>query len=652
MSLFLELGLYTLVLYGIFWLLFYPIGVSLLSSQLPPYLRVPTGLCLGILIQGVFAVLLQMLGITPVMRSISTACLALLGLTLCRRGKGSRGKESSGKGKGVALDCRPHWQRWGSLHLMFFLFLLFCVHSAAFPDGDLRSSSAEVTQLLTGLPTDHLITYNTARFVVEGISPSIEVVPTWRVTERAPMAGMAVASVFHFLKLSETAHWLGSSPGVYYIFQSAMSFFNCLPLLAVFVLANEYLGRREGILGVLLLGMSPFFVLNAIYPWPKMMMAFFFITALALCLDARDKPGNFVLCGILMAGAYLCHSIALFYIVGFFLFVIFSRYGMRLLERLQGGLAALRRASSTSSGTSSSGPSSSGLSSSGLSSSGLSSSGPASFGLGEEGPRNMFAALSIKGILLTAMSCGALLLPWLLFTAWLGASSRRLLYMHAFCILDYDVDAVPLLSAMQRYYNEFGLSGILYTRWSNLLYPVDPFPLIGDVYRHGLSLTYLLERLSHYSFYALVFAYGPLGLPLIALGFVSACRKSIRLQTMSAILLTAFPFMLLIFGCASYLTNHIWVYPLFVGMLLWMPCVYRLPSGAVALALHLGVNIAVIVFGFWFGKQTSAYLHGDGQYLAIQVALLFVIVLTSSWLLYKAEAAESGDFLETEGRPG
>lgn len=537
-----------------------------------------------------------MLGLTVVMRSILTIIVVLASLTVwvIRHSR-------------LAPCRRTMYRQLGVAHVLLFLFLLFCVHSAAYPLGDLRNSSAEVTQLLTGLPTDHLITYNTARFVVEGISPKIEVVPTWSVAERAPLAGLAVASLFHLLNLSERAHWLGSSPGIYYLFQSCMSFFNCLPLLSVFLLAGSYLGKREAILSLLLLGISPFFIINAIYPWPKMMMAFFFMTAISIWVEAENKGSDYILSGLLLAGAYLCHSIALFYILGFFLYIFLSSRWACLRNFLPRFL--------------------------------LPKFGRHSSCLDQRA--------NAKTIMITAVSCFALLSPWLLFTWWLGASSRRLLYMHAFCILDYDVDAVPLLSAVWRYFTEAGFQGIVSARLSNAVYPFDPLPLIRDIHQHGLSLVYVLERLSHYSFYTLVFAYGPFGLPLILCGFFCAGKPS-RLRLISAILLTAFPLMLIVFGCANYLTNHVWVYPLFVGLAIWMSSIFRTLFGALVLAVHLGVNITIIIWGFWFGKQTSAYLHSSSEYLIIQLAILCAIVVAAGFFLSRTLRRSETETVEAE----
>ncbi|HQH28229.1 MAG TPA: hypothetical protein PLP17_12585, partial [Oligoflexia bacterium] len=311
-------------------------------------------------------------------------------------------------------------------YLVWLLYFVLTLAATAFPRGDFREITAHTSMMLANLPIDNHIPYNFARYIVEHIDPNkLEVVPTWRASDRGPLGGLAAALFFILLGEKEQLPWLLTSPGLYFVCQAVVSFLNLLSLLGVWVLAVELLDRTSARYAVILTGINYFYFLNIFFSWPKFLMAYFLLCALYLW----QRLGLRLWAGIFFAGAMLSHDSAAFCLAVSGLLLLYEAAKNAALAIKSGQTVFLHRS------------------------------------------REFMRTLLPMGI-----GFAATMAPWVLYKRFYSPPSPRLLYLHLFCDKDTSTVKSSFCEALRAYLRDNSWNEIIGTRVYNLWYPFDPYP--------------------------------------------------------------------------------------------------------------------------------------------------------------------------------
>lgn len=462
---------------------------------------------------------------------------------------------------------------------LIFLYAYLATVFVAFPDGNFKDISWDQTIHLSTLPVDSVIPYNVSRYIVERIDPNLlEVVPSWRMSDRGPLGGMSNAVIFLFLGLEESARWVTSSPGLYFAYSLVITSANLLSLLAVLFIGWEWFGRRGALCSTLILTTTYFYFLNTFFTWPKFFMAYYVLTALAIWLSRK----NWLLTGILFGGASLSHNSALF---SFLIFTTFALGGL--------GISLFKQQTSL--------------------------------------PQALRNGGSFLGGYIVITS------PWIIFKQLFSAPSPRLVYMHAFCIFDPDVDKLSFSDAFSRYLSNNSLNMIIETKMMNIIYPFNPSWLVEHM-TPWRGVMYFLFNISHLVFFQLYLAVGVIFFifSLMAL-YCSRKDKSFPLIVWSmGICLGAVVVLALASGCANNTVNHQWAYQAFLAIALaagWVlsrggVIVWSLASIGIALNITLGVAY------LWYRPTLKPFLHAGSSYTLELAFILSLYICTLLTLIF------------------
>lgn len=549
-------------------LLLYPLGY-LLAFALPRKLQ--TLSCFGL--SAVFFVVLVLLwryfGFSTSELLIPLYLISLLAIwATAKRG---------GFSELCSLDSLPGY-------LFMFAYYLLVLALSAYPDGELTSISGEGVRQITGLPIDNIIPFNFSRYLVEDISfEAMEVVPTWPASSRGPLAGVLVAVVFVMLSVSENLAWLGTSPGVYFVFQSTLVFLNSLVLYAVWRLSRYFFSSRVAGWSALAIATSSFVLTNILFTWPKFLMTYFVLSALMLLYQQSAKRPLFAYLGVLFAGAYLSHQMALFYLLPLALYLF-----LRSIRSLQESLRAAMSHSIV---------------------------------------RQWYIREKLLDLVYFISTLSLSLLPWFLLKAGLPQAGKRMQYLHLFCISDQEVSALSLADAASRYIEENSFFEILSARVQNLWFPFDVFQLgisLGEIFSSPYRL---FSSMALASFFQLLFAVGPIAFFLAVFSLRVAPRareKRVILQLLS-LPFAALVVASVVFACPASTLNHVWAYPAIV--ILFMAAAYCTRAESIVPSILFvfacGSNTLLTLLNLFYPSDGVLWLHASSQYyLAPSIALV------------------------------
>ncbi len=463
------------------------------------------------------------------------------------------------KTKGVSTVC-----------LTLFLYYLFSLVSASFPDGTPLHVTPETIRAISGegLPLDNSIPYNFSRYVIERVDPNIvEIMPTWKMSDRGPLAGLLVAAILLMLGVKETAIWLGATPTNYFIYQALMSYLNILPALALWIIARRYSGSRSAMIALLICFTTSFFFVNVLYSWPKFFATYFLLAALLLLNEKR----TFVLSAVILAGGTLAHNIGSLYFISCLCFVV----GPRLIAALTW----------------------------------------ARF-------QNLLSFLAMYFVVL---------LPWKFFQWEVAPPSGRLVGLHLFCNSAVDLSQTSLQTAFADYLNNQTFSEFLATRVGNLLYPFKVHYLFSEGRGLFSNPIQFLSVYARVGFYQFVPALGILVFVLLLISLLSR-RTRDTLQKERPFLIVGFGVLLLSalsFGCPTSTVNHVWAYSAFLASLLPVSSLLgRLGFSGIILAALIGItNGIVLLFRQFVVTDFSPLLHGSSFYLGLVTGGFLLMVL-------------------------
>lgn len=467
-----------------------------------------------------------------------------------------------------------------TLLALTFCYLALTLAVSAFPDLNYLDVSPRLTMDLSSLPIDNMIPYNFARYVLNRIDPnSINVIDVWKASDRGPIAALSFAGIALALGLSDPGPWSSGAPGVFFIYQAFITFLNLFSLFAVWTLAREFATPRAAALSLLTLLTGSFYFVNVLFSWPKFLMAYFVLTAIALQV-LRASP---VLTGTFAAAASLSHDSAAFCVAGIGLLILCSCY------QLKGNLRA----------------------------------------------RAMPLIHFVLGYALLTS-------PWSLYKKLYSPPSPRLIYFHLFCDTRESLNSTSFSEALQYYLAHNGINDILYTKIYNLFFPFDisaPFKFL-DL---PLSTYFveLFNNIPGETFQRYIWGVSPF-IFLVLLSIFGKRRKAeVAKQLLPFIWVTfgALFFVALLSGCLGNSASHVWAAPAILSTALCVGWVLA-DSGwllSTLAACGIGLNLVATTIYIHYHSLIRPVLHGSPEYFLLQGALLLLSLL----LILRLEKSQS-----------
>lgn len=478
-----------------------------------------------------------------------------------------------------------HWPEFCLLFGLCFSYLVLTVSATAYPTGDIREIYFDKTMQITQLPGDLLIPYNFSRFVVEKIDPaSRDVVPGWHSSERGPLAGLIHACMMMLANAQEKESieirggWGETSLGVFYIYQVLLVFLNLLSLRAVYLICANFAGNRAAVYAVLMLLTTCFYFTNVAFPWPKLLMAYYIVTAIALW----QVKGPALLTGAFLAGGMLSHDSAVFPIIIFFVapvIVFLSARGQQKRKLLK-----------------------------------------------EEVTCGFMCLLGL----------GVVLSPWVIYKyGWLPTSSR-LFYFHVFCLREDNLNNLSLLTACREYLEKNTFQQIISYRLENLLYPFDPLPVIEAIQRADGKTVTLLETLAPLTVSRFITA---VGLPLLLLIGIAHPKtaSAVELNWTIPYLIIGFGSLFVLtalLGCAPETGLHLWAYVALLSLMMLLGILLDRGGtwSSLVVASGIAVNFLLCMRFIYLDSFLQSGLLASstyflGQAIAAVLIILFLLLL-------------------------
>lgn len=204
--------------------------------------------------------------------------------------------------------------------------------TANYHDEVIKVLNVSQTQAL-----DNYIPYRQAQFFVNRSDPAKDsFINEWGVHffQRTPLMGAVTANYFTLLDDKPPIGYTWNADGrdpdnTYAKFQIISSVLNMLFIVPAFFLLTKLFGRKVALITCLFLVPSQFFLYNAVFSWPKSLVAFPIILSWLLLIEARRR--YILLAGMTAGVAYLTHDLAFLYIAGTALFLL---YGRRIKDTL------------------------------------------------------------------------------------------------------------------------------------------------------------------------------------------------------------------------------------------------------------------------------------------------------------------------------
>ncbi len=446
-----------------------------------------------------------------------------------------------------------------------------------FPNGLVGEALVDTSMLITGLPVDLIIPYNFSRMMLEGINPnSIEIVPGWGAGDRGPVAAILNSTVFYMAGLKESANWMGSSQGLFFLYQTLVIALNSLGLVVVWFFTFERYGSRAAAYASVALLSCYFVALNMMFAWPKFFMAAILITSLWLWLEYKQ----WFLSGLVAGLAMLTHDSAIFTIAAFGAFAFSLKVYQVFRERREGLSSAIRDLAIY--------------------------------------PTGFCLALS----------------PWLIAKAAFFKSSPRLLYMHLFCYTDENLEGVNFSSLARSYFQENGIFGAFKVRLENIIYPFDYRLVFDAVLESGSSLYSFVGYISPYQFFQAGVSFGPFLLLLFVLSLLKQWQgQDFQLLILNLVAFLSLFFVSLISGCAGNTVSHIWAYPAFLTFAIALGSLMKDGNGILQILFSLGVGIngAIACIYLFYRPITKPFLHGSSLWFTGLAGLAVLIFALLVW---------------------
>lgn len=178
---------------------------------------------------------------------------------------------------------------------------------------------------------DNYIPYRQAQFFINQLDPAkAPFLAEWDVGffERTPLMGAVTANYLNLFhdKVPTGLLWSSTTqdPDHSYIqFQVLASILNMLFLIPAYFLLRRFFGKKTATVASLFLVTSQYFLYDAVFTWPKSLVAFFVLLSWWLLLER--KKGYVILAGIISGIAYLTHDLAILYIGAAVIFLLYQK---------------------------------------------------------------------------------------------------------------------------------------------------------------------------------------------------------------------------------------------------------------------------------------------------------------------------------------
>lgn len=178
---------------------------------------------------------------------------------------------------------------------------------------------------------DNYIPYRQAQFFVNRSDPGKDsFINEWGVHffQRTPLMGAVTAEYLNALDDPVPVDYLWSSTSsdpahTYQKFQIIAHILNAILILPGFYLIWHFFDRKSAKLAALFIVPSHFFVYNAVFSWPKSLVAFFVLLSWLLIVQKRFR--YLVLAGVASGMAYLTHDLAVLYIAASVLLLLYQK---------------------------------------------------------------------------------------------------------------------------------------------------------------------------------------------------------------------------------------------------------------------------------------------------------------------------------------
>ena len=120
----------------------------------------------------------------------------------------------------------------------------------------------------------------------------------------------------------------------FWIYQVVSSLLNASFFLGVYIVAKTLFNRKTAILASTIVGFSPFLIWNSVYPWPKVLAAYFVLLFIYCYVRLMNKNQSeslqrrvfAILLGLFIGLAYMSHQYALVYVFGIGIHFVFSKF--------------------------------------------------------------------------------------------------------------------------------------------------------------------------------------------------------------------------------------------------------------------------------------------------------------------------------------
>lgn len=205
------------------------------------------------------------------------------------------------------------------------------------PTANYKTLNVKVLNISQTRANDNYIPYRQAQFFVNRSDPNKDsFIREWGVNffVRTPLMGAVTANYFNLLDdkppISYTWSATGADPSnTYQKFQILAHVLNYLFIIPAFYLLKKIFNRKVALITSLFLVTSQFFLYNAVFSWPKSLVAFFILTSWMLLLE--KKPSYTLLAGVVSGLAYLTHDLAVLYIGASLVFLLINKRFRELL---------------------------------------------------------------------------------------------------------------------------------------------------------------------------------------------------------------------------------------------------------------------------------------------------------------------------------
>jgi len=217
------------------------------------------------------------------------------------------------------------------LSLTFSANQIFIPDPEAQPERNYNVLNVKVLNVTHTNANDNYVPYRQAQFFINRSDPAKDsFIDEWGVHffQRTPLMGAVTASYFNLLGDRPPVDYLWSihakDPGnTYAKFQIIAHVLNSILVIPGYFLLRRLFNRKVATVSCLFIVISPFFIYNSIFSWPKSLVAFLVITFWLFLMERGLK--FIVLAGAIAGIAYLAHDLAVLYIGAGLVFLLIRR---------------------------------------------------------------------------------------------------------------------------------------------------------------------------------------------------------------------------------------------------------------------------------------------------------------------------------------